>query len=113
MRTAPSTTTSDSPATFTSTAENGIRTPQPIQPGMLSNCNKFHWVSHGNSCDQIASFNGISLADFVRWNPTVRGDCSGMWAEVNICVGVVGGQTTTAASLPTATTKPPCGVQTP
>ncbi|KAK8043699.1 hypothetical protein PG993_006129 [Apiospora rasikravindrae] len=104
-------------ATTTTTAGNGVQTPQPTQPGMVSNCNKFHWVSRGNVCDQITGYNGISREDFVRWNPTVLDDCSGMWAEVNVCVGVLvgGGPTTTTAAHPppATTTKPPSGIQTP
>lgn len=43
---------------------------------------------HIQYCGQIASFNRISRYDFVRWNPTILEDCSGVWAEVNVCMGV-------------------------
>ncbi|KAH8708480.1 hypothetical protein GQ44DRAFT_763437 [Phaeosphaeriaceae sp. PMI808] len=95
-------------STPTTSAGNGIQTPQPTQPGMVTNCNKFHFISPGNVCSQITSFNKISLADFVKWNPTVRSDCTGMQANVNVCVGVIGGSTT-----PTPTTSAGNGIQTP
>jgi hypothetical protein len=94
--------------TPTTTAGNGVETPQPTQPGMVGNCNKFHWIAKGVVCSQVISFQKITLADFVRWNPTVKDDCSGMWAEVNVCVGVIGG-----GSNPTPTTTAGNGVQTP
>jgi hypothetical protein len=103
--------TTTSRPTTTTTAGNGVQTPQPTQPGMVTNCAKFHYVNTGVVCSQITSYQKISLADFVKWNPTVRDDCSGMWAEVNVCVGVIGGSTTT--TRPTTTTTAGNGVQTP
>jgi hypothetical protein len=95
--------------TTTTTAGNGVQTPQPTQPGMVTNCNKFHWIAKGVNCDQVTSYQKISRADFVKWNPTVLSDCSGMWAEVNVCVGVIGG----SAPAPTTTTSAGNGIQTP
>jgi cytochrome c-type biogenesis protein CcmH/NrfF len=96
---APSTTTK---ATTTTSAGNGVTTPTPTQPGMVGNCAKFHWVSQGTTCNQILSYNKISLTDFATWNPSVKADCSGLWAEVNVCVGLIGGSLTTTAQ-PTTT----------
>jgi hypothetical protein len=94
--------------TTTTTAGNGVQTPQPTQPGMVSNCNKFHWIAKGVNCDQVISYQKITRADFVKWNPTVLDDCRGMWAEVNVCVGVIGG-----SPAPTTTTTAGNGIQTP
>jgi hypothetical protein len=99
------------PKPTSTTPGNGVQTPQPTQPGMVANCNKFHWIAKGVSCAQVTSFQKISLADFVKWNPTVKDDCSGMWAEVNVCVGVIGGSSPTPT--PTPTTTAGNGVQTP
>lgn len=96
--------------TTTTTAGNGVQTPQPTQPGMVSNCNKFHWIAKGVNCDQVISYQKITRADFVKWNPTVLDDCRGMWAEVNVCVGVIGGS---PAPAPTTTTTAGNGIQTP
>jgi hypothetical protein len=79
------------PKPSSTTPGNGVQTPQPTQPGMVSSCNKFHWIAKGVTCNQVYSFQKITLADFVRWNPTVKDDCTGMWSEVNVCVGVIGG----------------------
>ncbi|KAI8943233.1 hypothetical protein NX059_001255 [Plenodomus lindquistii] len=92
--------------TSTTTAGNGVATPQPTQPNMVSNCAKFHWIAQGVSCSQITSYNKISLANFYAWNPSVNADCSGMWAEVYVCVGVIGGAPTTTTTPSTTTTKP-------
>ncbi|KXH67633.1 LysM domain-containing protein [Colletotrichum salicis] len=95
VRYAPSTTTS---------AGNGVTTPQPTQPGMVSNCKKFYFVASGTGCSQVLNAQGISLADFYAWNPNVGADCSGMWDDVKICVGVIGG--ITAAPVPSTTSQP-------
>ena len=98
---------------------NGVSTPLPTQPGMVSNCNKFHYINKGVVCTQVTSYQKITRADFVLWNPTVGSDCSGMQAEVNVCVGVIGGVITTAIPTPKPTPKPTTtttagnGIQTP
>lgn len=89
------------------TPSNGVETPQPTQPGMVSNCNKFHWISPGDRCAQITSYEQISLADLFNWNPSVKSDCTGMQASVYVCVGVIGG------TAPTPTTSAGNGIQTP
>ncbi|KAH7381134.1 LysM domain-containing protein, partial [Phaeosphaeria sp. MPI-PUGE-AT-0046c] len=81
-------TTTTNPPTTTTTAGNGVQTPQPTQPGMVTNCKKFHWVAKGVTCDQIISYQKISLENFVKWNAGVGSDCRTMWAENNVCVGV-------------------------
>jgi hypothetical protein len=109
----PITTTTAKPSTSTS-AGNGVQTPQPTQPGMVNNCNKFHYVASGVTCGQITSFQKISLADFVNWNPSVGNDCRGMQAGVNVCVGLIGGKPpTTTTQKPTTTTSAGNGIQTP
>jgi hypothetical protein len=67
---------------------NGITTPTPTQTGMVGNCRRFHFVAVGEICASIVSRYGITLANFVRWNPAVRSDCSGMWAQTYVCVGL-------------------------
>jgi hypothetical protein len=85
----------------TATPTNGVTTPLPTQPGMVSNCNRFYFVNPGDGCQNIATANGISVADFVKWNPTVEDNCSGMWANTYVCVRVIG------FNLPSTTTKIP------
>ncbi|KAF9770548.1 hypothetical protein IL306_011887 [Fusarium sp. DS 682] len=90
-------------AATTTKASNGIKTPPPVQPGMVSNCNKFHLVQKTTTCNSIQNYYKISLADFVKWNPAVGSKCTGLWADYNVCIGVIGG----------TPTKPGNGVQTP
>ncbi|KAF4969333.1 hypothetical protein FSARC_3408 [Fusarium sarcochroum] len=82
---------------------NGIRTPTPVQPKMVSNCNKFHLVKKTTTCASIQSYYSITIADFAKWNPAVGSKCTGLWADYNVCVGVIGG----------TPTKPTNGVETP
>lgn len=84
-------------STSTITTGNGVATPTPTQPGMVSNCNKFDFVNSGDSCSAIATRNGISIADLIRWND-VGTDCTSLWAKVYVCVGVIGGTTPTATT---------------
>ncbi|KAF2819907.1 hypothetical protein CC86DRAFT_398182 [Ophiobolus disseminans] len=101
------------PKPSSTTPGNGVQTPQPTQPGMVGNCAKFHWIAKGVSCGQVISYQKITLPDFVKWNPTVKDDCSGMWAEVNVCVGVIGGSTPAPVPAPTPTKSAGNGIQTP
>jgi len=103
-------TTTTKLTTTTTTPGNGVATPQPTQPGMVTNCAKFHWVAPGVICSQITSYQRISLADFVKWNPTVGDDCSAMQANVSVCVGLIGGSPT--STKPTTTTSAGNGIQT-
>ncbi|KAJ0159174.1 LysM domain-containing protein, partial [Colletotrichum tanaceti] len=116
------TTTKAATTTTTTTPGNGVTTPTPIQPGMVSNCNKFYFVASGVTCGKVLADENISLADFAKWNPNVGAECTGMWAEVNVCVGVIGGSvtppsttttTTTTTKPPVTTTAPGNGVTTP
>ncbi|KAH8812335.1 hypothetical protein F5884DRAFT_843633 [Xylogone sp. PMI_703] len=87
----------------TTTSGNGISTPEPIQTGMVKNCNTFYLVKSGDQCATIASSHGISLANFDAWNPAINSDCTNLIAGDYVCVNIIGGTTTTAK--PTTTTK--------
>nr|UQJ82176.1 secretory protein [Falciphora oryzae] len=103
----PSPTRPSTPTATPTKPSNGIETPKPIQLGMVDNCNKFHLVKRGQNCNEIARQTGITLVQFIRWNPDVSGTaCSGLWADVNMCVGVVGTTLTTPAG-------PANGIETP
>lgn len=53
-------------------------TPQPVQDGMVGNCKRFHFVQGGQNCEGISRSYGISVGDFVRWNPAAGSDCRGL-----------------------------------
>ncbi|KAF3805016.1 LysM domain-containing protein [Colletotrichum gloeosporioides] len=63
-------------------------TPQPVQDGMVSNCKKFHFVQSGQNCDSISKQYGITVANFIKWNPAAGASCTGLWANTYACVGL-------------------------
>ncbi|KAM5343484.1 hypothetical protein ACJ41O_012021 [Fusarium nematophilum] len=68
----------------------GIETPDPVQPGIVNNCNKFYLVKKGDGCAAIASKHGITLAQFTKWNADTGNNCSGLWADAYACVSIIG-----------------------
>lgn len=84
-----STRTSATPTT-TSKPGNGIATPTPTQPGMVSNCNKFYLVKPGENCDTISKTNGIPVDRIKAWNPQAGNTCQGIWANAYACVSIIG-----------------------
>lgn len=68
---------------------NGVTTPQPTQPNMVQDCDQFVYVNPGDQCGTVASRAGVSLSDFLQWNPSTGKDCSGLWANTYACVGVI------------------------
>ena len=72
-----------------STPLNGIATPSPFMPGMISNCKKFYWVPKDVYCVQIVANAGITFDDFLLWNPLVGAKCKSLWAEAYVCVGIL------------------------
>lgn len=72
------------------TPGNGISTPTPIQSGMVNNCDEFHFIEVGQSCDAIIRTYRITLEQFTTWNPAAGARCTGLWAETWACVSVIG-----------------------
>ncbi|KAK0385976.1 hypothetical protein NLU13_7150 [Sarocladium strictum] len=91
--------------TTTTSKGNGVTTPTPTQPGMVSNCNKFHLIKEGTTCQGIVDYNKITMANFKKWNPAVNDGCTNLWLGSYACVGVIGGITTST------TTKKPTSMQ--
>lgn len=100
-------------ANLTEPPSSPLCRPQPIQPGMVDNCNKFYFVEAGDGCSAIASQEGITFADLLRWNPQIGSDCSGLWASVNVCVGVVGFTPTATVTTAAPTSTSGNGIPTP
>ncbi|KAH7323619.1 LysM domain-containing protein [Rhexocercosporidium sp. MPI-PUGE-AT-0058] len=109
----PTSTSTKAPPTTTTQPGNGISTPAPIQDGLVSDCDAFYFVQAGDTCTTIASKNGISVAQFILWNPAARSDCSGLWAEVYACVSIIGHTPTKVTTAPATTTKASNGITTP
>jgi LysM repeat protein len=74
--------------TTTTTTTTVITTPTPTQTGMISGCKTFHLVQSGDGCYDIATKYGITLDQFYQYNPAVGNDCSGLWPDYYVCVGV-------------------------
>jgi LysM domain len=69
---------------------NGIATPTPIRPGMINDCSDFYLVQPDQGCWEIARKHGITETLLQTWNPAIGDDCSGLWANVYVCVGKIG-----------------------
>jgi hypothetical protein len=67
---------------------NGVATPTPIQPGMITTCKKFHRVVSGDHCALIATAAGFTLANFYQWNPNVGDTCASLWLDYYVCIDV-------------------------
>ena len=46
--------------------------PQPQQPGIVSNCNKYYLVKSGDSCYTIEQAQSVSAANFLKWNTGIK-----------------------------------------
>ena len=92
---------------------NGISTPTPIQPGMVNNCDAFHFVVQGDGCAAITSKYGISLSQFYTWNPEIGTSCANLWLDVYVCVSIIGVGPTPTTTLKTSTTTKGNGIATP
>ncbi|RSL84063.1 hypothetical protein CEP51_004161 [Fusarium floridanum] len=68
------------------TTTSGVVTPTPTQEGMIQGCTKFHPVSSTTTCEGILNYNKITLAQFCKWNPAVKSDCSNLWKDTYACV---------------------------
>jgi purine nucleoside permease len=80
----------DAPQPTATTGPNGISTPLPTQPHMVSNCDKFVLVKTGDTCDGIAFWNGVAGSQWVKlWNG-LADDCRDIWANAYACIGVLG-----------------------
>lgn len=107
----------DPPGTVTdTTTTTGTTTgpPGPTMSGSPANCNKWAVVTDGLSCTDMAREAGISLEQFLAWNPAVSSDCrTNYWLGNAYCVGVSGDTTVTTPSTTrtttTTTSSPPPG----
>ncbi|KAK3944406.1 peptidoglycan-binding lysin subgroup [Diplogelasinospora grovesii] len=93
------------PATTSTAAPTG---PSPTQSGLVSNCQNYYKVATGDTCDKIvAKYGTFTTSQFVSWNPAVGSDCTGLWVDYYVCVGVPSTPTTRPPA--TSTTAAPTG----
>ncbi|KAG2016846.1 hypothetical protein GB937_006048 [Aspergillus fischeri] len=62
--------------------------PEPQMPGIVSNCAKFYQVKSGDSCWSIDNAAGITLAQFRSWNTQIDENCTNLWVDYYVCIGV-------------------------
>lgn len=79
----------------------------PTQTGTIATCNKWYLVQKGNSCATVTRQFGITLAQFLAWNPAVSSDCTAnFWGGYAYCVGVGARvSASVSASVPSTTKK--------
>ncbi|KAK4143163.1 uncharacterized protein C8A04DRAFT_29180 [Dichotomopilus funicola] len=72
--------------------------PEHTKPGQPPNCNRWHWVSIGDSCQSIVNLYSTRLTaeQFHEYNPSVGDDCSGLFVGWYVCVGT---QSKTSSSI--------------
>ncbi|KAH7196947.1 uncharacterized protein B0J16DRAFT_327070 [Fusarium flagelliforme] len=99
--------------TQTTTTFTGFPTPTPVQEGMVDNCNKFHQVKDTTTCEGIAKYDKISLADFYEWNPKVKSSCTNLQMGAYVCVGVPKSSTRSTTTTKATSTTTTNGVSTP
>ncbi|KAK6337059.1 hypothetical protein TWF718_009845 [Orbilia javanica] len=91
--------TTKATTTAATTAANG--TPSPIGKNTTKDCKKWAYIRSGDTCLTILSRNKdvkSTLQDLVRWNPSVKADCSGLISSYFLCI--------VGPAAPTPTTKP-------
>ncbi|KAJ3490888.1 hypothetical protein NLG97_g5697 [Lecanicillium saksenae] len=89
------------PGTPTSPTGTDPSKPTPTQAGVTKDCQKWYKVKSGDTCDKIKNqFNTFSVADFLKWNPAAGSDCTGLWVDYYVCVGVPGTPTQPTGSDP-------------
>lgn len=62
--------------------------PGPTQDGIVNNCQRWHKAVSGNTCASLLNQYGtFTLDEFIKWNPAVGEDCSGLWLNYYYCIG--------------------------
>lgn len=62
--------------------------PAPVKPGLSGTCDACYKIASGDSCYAVAAAHGISVAQFLSWNPDVDAACTNLEVGYNYCVGV-------------------------
>lgn len=57
--------------TTTTTQTASTPSSKPTQSGLAANCNAFHLVASGDTCEAIEKQYGISRPNFSVWNPSI------------------------------------------
>lgn len=72
---------------------------------MVVGCTKFYFVTTTETCNDVLTNNGLTVAQLFALNAGVKADCSGLWLGVYLCVaGPVSSSTATTSSAQSTTT---------
>ncbi|KAK4200451.1 LysM domain-protein [Triangularia verruculosa] len=95
------TTTSGAPS---STTQTGPTAPAPTHSGQPTSCDTWHVVVSEDTCTTVATKAGITLAQFLSFNPAVSADCSqNFWLGYAYCVHVASSSSSSKATTPSST----------
>ncbi|KAJ6257661.1 hypothetical protein Dda_7448 [Drechslerella dactyloides] len=64
-------------------------TPTPIGANTTKDCKKWAYIRSGDTCPAILERNKdvkSTMKDLIRWNPSIRGDCTGLIAGNYLCL---------------------------
>ncbi|KAF3064419.1 LysM [Daldinia childiae] len=82
-----------------------------IHPNMYPACIRYETALNKlYDCDYFESYWGLSHDDFIKWNPSVKADCSGIKVGHSYCVKVKHDQSVSVSTIATVT-PPPSTVQ--
>ncbi|KAF2220952.1 hypothetical protein BDZ85DRAFT_222027 [Elsinoe ampelina] len=99
-----SSTTSKTTTSSTSSAVDGVPPPNQTGANTVKGCQKWYTPVSGDWCSKVADANGITVSDFISWNPSVGSDCTTMYAGWSYCVAIkIGGASTTASQRASTT----------
>lgn len=78
-----------------------------VDPSTISDCTFWVNVGSGDACSSIESYYGIPGSQFISYNPSLKGDCSGLKEGYSYCVeenfGLGPAPKSTSAPTPTST----------
>jgi hypothetical protein len=82
----------------------------PTPTDTIPDCTYFTTANSGDTCASIANTWGITLVQFISYNPSVKSDCSGLVIGDSYCVeenhGIPPVTSTTSTSTTTVTSGP-------
>lgn len=58
----------------------------PKREGYISTCTQFYDLQSGDGCGTVESKFNFSFGTFYNQNPSIQGDCTGLWAGYSYCV---------------------------
>jgi len=75
-------------SSITPTPTPTAHAPQPQMPGVTTKCKTYYFVKPGDTCLAIEKATAITQKQLLSWNTGINTDCTNMWANAYICVGV-------------------------